>query len=113
MIWLTIKIFYQLITREISTKALGGPIAIAKLTAESAQWGFEYLLGLLAVISINLGLINLFPIPALDGGHILMFVIEGIRRRRFSKQTRLIIQQIGYALILLLIIFVTFNDITR
>jgi regulator of sigma E protease len=113
MLWFTLKIFYQLITREISAKAVGGPIAIAKLSAESAQWGIEYLFGLLAVISVNLGLINLFPLPALDGGHILIFIIETIRRKRFSKRTRLIIQQIGYAFLLLLIIFITFNDITR
>ena len=113
LIWLTLKIFYQLIKREVSVKALGGPIAIAKLSAESAQWGLEYLLGLLAIISVNLGIINLFPIPALDGGHILISLIEATRRKRLSKNTRMVIQQIGYAIILLLIIFVTFNDITR
>jgi regulator of sigma E protease len=68
---------------------------------------------LLAIISINLGLINLFPIPVLDGGHVVISVIEAARRKRFSKRTRIIIQQIGYAIILLLIVFVTFNDITR
>ncbi len=113
IIWLTLKTLYQLIIGRISRKALGGPIAIARLSGESARWGLENLLGLLAVISINLGLINLFPIPALDGGHIIIAIIEGIRKKRFSKQTRLVIQQIGYAIILLLIIFVTFNDITR
>ena len=113
IIWLTLNTFYQLIIGKISRKALGGPIAIAKLSGESAQWGFEFLLGLLVIISINLGLINLFPIPAIDGGHIVMSIIEAIRRKRFSKKTRIVIQQIGYALILLLIIFVTFNDITR
>ncbi|MGB3341899.1 MAG: RIP metalloprotease RseP [bacterium] len=106
-------IFYQLITRQIPAKQMGGPIAIFKLSTESAQWGFEHLLGLLMIISINLGIINLFPIPALDGGHILIAIIEAIRRKRFSKKTMLVIQQIGYALILLLIIFVTFNDLTR
>lgn len=106
-------IFYQLITRQIPAKQIGGPIAIFKLSAESAQWGFEHLLGLLMIISINLGIINLFPIPALDGGHILIAIIEAIRRKRFSKKTMLVIQQIGYAIILLLIIFVTFNDLTR
>jgi regulator of sigma E protease len=111
--WLTLKVFYQLITREVSPKALGGPIAIFKLSGESARWGFEFLLNLLVIISINLGIINLFPIPALDGGHIFMTVIEGIRKKNFSKETRIIIQQIGFAIILLLIIFVTFNDITR
>jgi regulator of sigma E protease len=113
IIILTLNTFYQLITGKISRKALGGPIAIAKLSGESAQWGFEFLLGLLVIISINLGLINLFPIPAIDGGQIVISLIETIRRKRFSRKTRIIIQQIGYALILLLIIFVTFNDITR
>jgi len=113
IIWLTLKTLYQLVVGRISRRALGGPIAIARLSGESARWGFENLLGLLAIISINLGLVNLFPIPALDGGHIVISVIEAIRRRRFSRRTRLIIQQVGYAIILILVVFVTFNDITR
>jgi regulator of sigma E protease len=106
-------IFRKLFTREISARQLGGPIAIFRLSTESAEWGFERLLMFLVIISINLGIINLVPLPALDGGHIVMGTIEGIRRKRFSRKTRLVIQQIGYALLLLLIIFVTFNDITR
>ncbi|MGB9720343.1 MAG: RIP metalloprotease RseP [bacterium] len=113
LIYLTLKTLYQLIIGEISRKALGGPIAIAKLTGESARWGIENLLSLLSVISINLGLVNLFPIPALDGGHIVIAIIEGIRQKRFSKKTRFVIQQIGFTIILLLIIYVTFNDLTR
>ncbi len=113
MIYRVLEIFYQLITRQIPARQLGGPIAIFRLSTESAQWGFEYLLGLLAIISVNLGLINLFPLPALDGGHIVIGMIEGLRKKRFSRKTRLVIQQVGYALIFLLIIFVTFNDITR
>lgn len=111
--WITLNIFYQLIIGRISRRAVGGPIAIIQLTTESARWGFEYILSILIIISINLGLINLFPIPALDGGHIVIASIEALRRKRFSKKTRLLIQQIGYAIIFLLIIFVTFNDITR
>jgi len=113
LIYLTLKTLYQLIIGEISRKALGGPIAIARLTGESARWGFEILLSLLSVISINLGLVNLFPIPALDGGHIIIAIIEGIRQKRFNKKTRFVIQQIGFTIILLLIIYVTFNDLTR
>lgn len=113
VIWLTLKTLYELILGRISRKAIGGPIAIAQLSGESARWGFESLLGLLAIISISLGLINLFPIPALDGGHIAIAIIEAIRKKRFSQRTRMIIQQVGYAIILLLIVFVTFNDITR
>ena len=112
-IWLTLGIFYQLIVQKISARQIGGPIAIFKLSAESAQWGFEHLLGLLVIISINLGLINLFPIPALDGGHIVISIVEAIRRKRFSHKTRILIQQIGYAIIFLIIILITFNDITR
>lgn len=113
VLWLTVKTLYQLIIGRISRRALGGPIAIAQLSGESARWGFENLLGLLAIISINLGLVNLFPIPALDGGHVIIALIEAIRRKRFSVRTRMIMQQVGYALILLLIVYVTFNDITR
>ncbi|MGQ9664346.1 MAG: RIP metalloprotease RseP [bacterium] len=111
--YLTLKTLYQLVIGKISRKALGGPIAIARLTGESARWGFESLLSLLAVISINLGLVNLFPIPALDGGHIIIAIIESVRRKRFSKKTRLVIQQIGFTILLLLIVYVTFNDLTR
>jgi len=111
--WMTLNIFYQLITGRISRRAVGGPIAIIQLTTESARWGFEYILSILIIISINLGLINLFPVPALDGGHIVIASIEALRRKRFSRKTRLLIQQIGYVIIFLLIIFVTFNDITR
>ncbi len=111
--WMTLNIFYQLIIGRISRRAVGGPIAIIQLTTESARWGFEYILSILIIISINLGLINLFPVPALDGGHIVIAIIEALRRKRFSRKTRLLIQQIGYIIIFLLIIFVTFNDITR
>ncbi len=113
VLWLTLKTLYQLIVGRISRRSIGGPIAIAQLSGESARWGFENLLGLLAIISINLGLINLFPIPALDGGHVVISMIEATRKKRFSHRTRLIIQQVGYAIILLLVIFITFNDITR
>lgn len=113
LIGYVVDIFRKLFTRQISARQLGGPIAIFRLSTESAQWGFERLLMLLVIISINLGIINLVPLPALDGGHIVIGTIEGIRRKRFSKKTRIIIQQVGYALLLLLIIFVTFNDITR
>ncbi|UCD20031.1 MAG: RIP metalloprotease RseP, partial [candidate division WOR-3 bacterium] len=113
VLWLTVRTLYQLIIGRISRRAIGGPIAIAQLSGESARWGFENLLGLLAIISINLGLINLFPIPALDGGHVVISLAEAARRKRFSRRTRMIIQQVGYAIILLLIVFVTFNDITR
>ncbi len=113
LVWLTLKTLYELIIGKISRRALGGPIAIARLSGESASWGLENLLTLLAVISINLGLVNLFPLPAFDGGQTLIALFEGIRRKRLSRRTRLVLQNIGYAIILFLIIFVTYNDLTR
>ena len=113
LVWLTLKTLYELIIGKISRRALGGPIAIARLSGESASWGLENLFTLLAVISINLGLVNLFPLPAFDGGQTLIALFEGIRRKRLSRRTRLVLQNIGYAIILLLIIFVTYNDLTR
>ncbi|HEX7319054.1 MAG TPA: RIP metalloprotease RseP [bacterium] len=113
LLWLTLRTLWQLIIGKISRRALGGPIAIFKLSGESARWGFENLLSLIGIISINLGLVNLFPLPAFDGGHIIMGIVEALRKKRFSQKTRLVIQQIGYAIILLIIVYVTFNDITR
>ncbi|OGC41958.1 RIP metalloprotease RseP [candidate division WOR-3 bacterium RBG_13_43_14] len=112
-LWIITRTLYQLIAGKVSRRNLGGPIAIFRLSGESASWGFEYLLSLLALISVNLGLINLFPLPAFDGGHALIAIIEGIRRGKFSRKTHLIIQQIGYAMILILIILVFYNDLTR
>jgi len=109
----TIAIFYKLVTRKISVKNLGGPISIAQMGGEAASWGLERLFELIAIISINLGIVNLFPLPAFDGGQILIALFEGARRKRLSRKTRLVMQQIGYALILLLIILVMYNDITR
>lgn len=113
LIWLTLKTLYQVVVGTVSRRALGGPIAIFQMSGEFARWGFDRLLWLLAVISVNLGLVNLFPIPALDGGQILIGVFEAIRRKRLSLRTRIIIQQVGWALLLLLIIYVTYNDLTR
>lgn len=109
----TISVFYMLVSRKISVKNLGGPISIAQMGGEAASWGIERLFQLIGFISINLGIVNLFPLPAFDGGQILIALFEGIRRKRISRKTRLVLQQIGYALILLLIILVMYNDITR
>jgi regulator of sigma E protease len=109
----TINIFIKLLSRKISVKNLGGPISIAQMGGEAASWGLERLIELIAVISINLGIVNLFPLPAFDGGQILIALFEGIRRKRLSQKTRLTLQKIGYAIILLLIILVMYNDITR
>ena len=78
----------QLITRETSTRQLMGPLAIAQLSGESAQQGWVALFALMASISLNLGLLNLLPIPVLDGGHIFIMALEGLARRDFSLRVK-------------------------
>src|SRR5262249_28477851 len=79
---------WGLITRETSPKQLMGPVAIAQLSGESAQLGWIPLLSLMAAISLNLGLLNLLPIPILDGGHIFIMALEGMARRDFSARVK-------------------------
>ena len=98
---------------EASMKEIGGPILIAQLAGESARAGMIALLSFTAIISINLAFINILPIPGLDGGHILLVTLEAITRRQFSLKVRMVIQQAGMAMLLLLIIVVIYNDLSR
>ena len=93
--------------------AFGGPILIAKMAGDSARSGFSTLLIFMAFLSLNLGLLNLLPIPVLDGGHIIYLIIEAIIRRPISPKVKLVIQQVGMALLLALMVFVIINDIRR
>jgi regulator of sigma E protease len=103
----------QLITREASTRQLMGPLAIAQLSGESAQAGWIPLLSLMASISLNLGLLNLLPIPVLDGGHIFIMALEGAARRDFSTRVKEKMFLAGFALLLMLMVTVIYNDLTR
>lgn len=113
--WLKITVISlkMLVTGEESLKNIGGPIFIAKLAGESAKSGFSSILGLMAIISVNLALINILPVPAFDGGHILIILIEAIKRRPLSVNAKIRIQQVGLVLIVLLTVLVLFNDIAR
>lgn len=93
--------------------AVGGPIAIADMAGQSARQGFETLIFFTAILSINLAIINMFPFPVLDGGHLVLLLIEAIRRKPLPIKTTLVIQKVGMAFLLALIIFIFFNDITR
>jgi regulator of sigma E protease len=103
----------QLITRETSTRQLMGPLAIAQLSGESAQQGWIPLFALMASISLNLGLLNLLPIPVLDGGHILIMALEGLARRDFSLRVKEKMLLAGFAVLLMLMVTVIYNDLTR
>jgi regulator of sigma E protease len=90
---------------------LGGPIRIAQVSGQVATIGFVALMHLTAVLSVSIGLLNLFPIPLLDGGHLLFYVIEAVRGRPLSERSQEIGFRIGFAVVILLMIFATFNDI--
>jgi regulator of sigma E protease len=90
-----------------------GPIAIAQLSGESAALGWIALLSLMASISLNLGLLNLMPVPVLDGGHIFIMALEGLARRDFSQAVKEKMLMAGFAVILMLMVTVIYNDLTR
>jgi regulator of sigma E protease len=102
-----------LITRETSPKQLMGPLGIAQLSGESAQLGWTSLFSLMAMISLNLGLLNLLPIPILDGGHITIMALEGIARRDFSVRVKEKMLLAGFVVLMLLMVTVIYNDLTR
>ena len=102
-----------LFTRETSPKQLMGPIAIAQVSGESARLGWIALITLMASISLNLGLLNLMPIPVLDGGHIFIMGLEGLARRDFSQAVKEKMLMAGFAVILMLMVTVIYNDLTR
>jgi regulator of sigma E protease len=110
---LIFKTLGGLFTGATSPRQLMGPVAIAQLSGESAAAGWISLFTLMASISLNLGLLNLMPIPVLDGGHIMIMALEGIARRDFSAQVKEKMLLAGFVLILLLMVTVIYNDLTR
>jgi regulator of sigma E protease len=102
---------YDVVTGREAADQLGGPIRIAQVSGQVASAGFIALLNLAAIISVSIGLLNLFPIPMLDGGHLLFYGIEAIRGRPLSESTQEIGFRIGLAFVLMLMIFATWNDL--
>lgn len=102
-----------LFTRETPVRQLMGPVAIGELSGAAAQLGWVQLFGFMAMISLNLGLINLMPIPVLDGGHIAILGLEGLARRDFSMKVKEKILIAGFAVVLMLMVTVIYNDLTR
>lgn len=109
----TLSFFGKLVTGRMSPKLMGGPVLIAQVAGESAKSGWATLFGFTAFISINLGVLNLLPFPVLDGGHIAILFIESVSRRKMSAKVRMAIQQTGSIVLLILMIYVTFNDLLR
>lgn len=92
---------------------LGGPVAMYQMSSQAAASGIETVLSMMAMLSINLGIFNLIPIPALDGGKILMNLIEAIRRKPLKRETETYITFVGVVIMLVLMVAVTWNDIMR
>ncbi|HDD35546.1 MAG TPA: RIP metalloprotease RseP [Candidatus Desulfofervidus auxilii] len=110
---LTLIAIKNLILGKISLKMLAGPVGIVQLTTQQAKAGIAALFAFAALLSINLGIINLFPIPILDGGHLFLFAIEAVRRRPLSPKTVEITNKVGIAILAFLMIMVMYNDILR
>jgi len=113
MVVLSSKLFIKFISGDISTKSLSGPISIAEGAGTTASIGLVYFISFLAMISVNLGFINLLPVPMLDGGHLLYFVIEAIKGKPLSQKVQEFGLQIGMMLVFALMALAIFNDILR
>ncbi len=103
----------NLFTGNVSPKLLGGPIAIYQLSGETGSWGIERLLSFIALLSANLALINLFPLPPFDGGHIVFYIIEMIRMKPLTMRQMEMFGKIGAILVIPLILFLIINDLNR
>ena len=117
MVWRILEALYQLFASLIVggkvSADLSGPIGVAVLTGQVAKMGWLYLLQFTAILSVNLGVLNILPIPALDGGRLLFVLIEKIRGKRIKEKTEVIIHNTGFALLMLLVVVVTLKDIGR
>ena len=111
--WLTLESLYKMVVREVPLKSIGGPILIAQMAGKQAEMGLTYLVQFMAALSINLFLINLLPIPILDGGHLFFFSLEAITGKPLPQQHREMAQGLGLMLILALMILVFYQDILR
>ncbi len=110
---LVVETLGKLVTGQISAKALSGPITIAQASGESLRAGFLSFVFLMSFISINLAVINLLPIPILDGGHLLFFLVEAVIRRPVTGRAREVATQLGLVFIVFLMVLVFYNDISR
>ncbi|NHC05728.1 RIP metalloprotease RseP [Azonexus fungiphilus] len=103
----------KMLTGEVSLKNLSGPVTIADYAGQSARLGFDYYVKFMALVSISLGVLNLLPIPVLDGGHLMYHMIEVVRRKPLSERAMAIGQQLGLAILFTLMAFAFFNDLNR
>jgi regulator of sigma E protease len=103
----------KLVMGRASTQELGGPLRIAQMSGQAASLGFTFLMNWAGLISVSIGLLNLFPIPLLDGGHLLFYAIEAVRGRPLSERVQEVGFRIGFAIIVMLMIFTVWNDVSH
>jgi regulator of sigma E protease len=113
MTLLTVKGLWKLVSRQIDSSNIGGPIQIATEAGRQAKDGMASLALFTAIISVNLAVLNLLPVPMLDGGHLFFFVIEAILGRPLSLRKREVAQQVGFVLLMLLMVYALYNDLVR
>ena len=113
LIVFTLESLWKMILGDLSVKNLSGPITIAKVADSSVSNGLQAFIGFLALLSVSLGVLNLLPIPVLDGGHILFYGIEAIRGKALSERTQIMAVQVGMALLMSLMVIAFYNDISR
>jgi len=111
--FLVIHFIADLFTGQASTRQLGGPLEIANFSYAAMRLGFMALVSWIALISLQLGIINLFPIPVFDGGQIFVLLLEGLFRRDFSPRLRQVWMQIGLVIFIALVVFIILNDIVK
>ena len=110
---MTHKAIFYMLMGKLSMKSLSGPIGIVTMTGSALHLGLPYILQLMATLSVSLAVINLFPVPALDGGHLLFLLIEAVQRRRVSLQFQERATQVGFFLLLTLMVFIIYNDLVN
>jgi regulator of sigma E protease len=110
---LTLRMLYKMIVGEVSVSNLSGPISIAQYAGGSASIGLVPFLTFLAIVSVSLGVLNLLPIPILDGGHLLYYLVEMFKGSPVSQATEILGQKIGIVIILGLMVFAFYNDLLR
>lgn len=110
---LTVMGFIKIIQQVVPASEIGGPILIAQIAGEQMKAGWLNLIYFMSLLSVNLGILNLLPIPVLDGGHLVFLTIEGVRRKPMDERAQIVAQQVGIGLLGSLMIFVFYNDIVR
>jgi regulator of sigma E protease len=113
LIVFTLESMVKMVRGLISVDNLSGPITIAKVAGQTASLGWEALLGFMALLSVSLGVLNLLPIPVLDGGHLVYHAIEGITGRPLSERVQMFGLRIGVAMLMCLMLLAIFNDLSR